>query len=146
MKKALSCILSFLPTIIILTCIVILIVFTGLENSGYAIGTVGEIIRILTLLVELAGVGLGVTLVIIYIVKTIKNQNLSVGMKILWCWLLFQMSVFFFVNLPSYMLQLLLLSNYHKSGFLLLLYFGSLLLHTPYMSFFDFLLLHMSPP
>jgi len=102
MKKALSCILSFLPTIIILTCIVILIVFTGLENSGYAIGTVGEIIRILTLLVELAGVGLGVTLVIIYIVKTIKNQNLSVGMKILWCWLLFQMSVFFFVNLPVY--------------------------------------------
>ncbi len=102
MKKTLSCILSFVPTVTIFICIIILIFFTGYESLGYEIGTIGVILRILTLLVEVAAFVLGIVLMIIYIVKTIINKNLSIGMKILWCALLFYLSVFLFAILPVY--------------------------------------------
>ncbi len=102
MKKTLSCILSFLPMVLIISYIVISIVITVVESTGYSMGTVGVIFTVLALLIGIAGFILGGVLVIVYIVKTIKNNNLSVGIKVLWCWLLFQMSVFFFAILPIY--------------------------------------------
>lgn len=102
MKKTLSCILSFLPTIVIFISMVILILITGFENGGYSIGTPVVILRICTLLVEIAAFILGFVLMIIYIVKTVKNKNLSTGMKVLWCALLFYLSVFLYVILPIY--------------------------------------------
>lgn len=101
-KKTLSCILSFLPMVLIISYIVISIVITAVESTGYSMGTVGVIFTVLALLIGIAGFILGGVLVIVYIVKTIKNNNLSVGIKVLWCWLLFQMSVFFFAILPIY--------------------------------------------
>ncbi len=102
MKKALSCILSFLPTIIIFLGMIVLILITGLENSGYTIGTALTVLRILMLFVAMSGFVLGFVLMIVYIVKTFKNPNLSTGMKVLWCLLLFYLSVFFYGILPVY--------------------------------------------
>ena len=102
MKKTLSCILSFIPTVTVLTCIVILIIITGLINGGIADGVFITVLQTCTLIVEILGFILGVVLLVIYIIKTIINRNLTVGMKILWCALLFYLSVFFFAILPVY--------------------------------------------
>lgn len=102
MKKTLSCILSFLPTVLILLGMITLIIITGLQNSGIDTGVFVTVLQILALLVEMAGWLMGFVMMIIYIVKTIKNKNFSVGIKILWCALLFYLSVFLFANLPVY--------------------------------------------
>ena len=102
MKKTLSCILSFLPGILIVLGMITLIIITGVQNSGIDTGVFVTVLQILALLIELAGWIMGFVLMIIYVVKTIKNKNFSVGIKILWCALLFYLSVFFYVILPIY--------------------------------------------
>lgn len=102
MKKTLSCILSFLPTAMILLGMITLIIITGLQSGGFDTGVFVTILQVLALLVEMAGCLTGFVLMIIYIVKTIKNKNLTVGMKIIWCALLFYLSVFLFSILPVY--------------------------------------------
>lgn len=102
MKKTLSCILSFLPTAIIIVSMIILIILTGIINAGIAEGTFITILQTCTLIVEILGFILGFVLLVIYFIKTIINKKLSVGMKILWCALLLYLSVFFFAILPVY--------------------------------------------
>ncbi len=102
MKKTLLCILSFLPTALIFMGMVTLIIITGFQNSGFDTGVVVTILQILALLIEIVGIILGAVMMIIYIVKTIKNKNLSVGMKVLWVVLLLYLSVFLFAILPVY--------------------------------------------
>ncbi len=102
MKKVVSCILSFLPGILIVVGMITLIIITGLQNSGIDTGVFVTVLQILALLIEMVGWLTGFVLMIIYVVKTIKNKNLSVGMKILWCALLIYLSVFFYVILPIY--------------------------------------------
>lgn len=102
MKKTLLCILSFLPTILIFLGMITLIVITGLQAGGMETGIVVTILQILALLTELAGFVLGSIMMIIYIIKTITNKNLSDGMKAVWCALLFFLSVFLFGILPVY--------------------------------------------
>lgn len=102
MKKTLFGILSFLPTILIFLGMITLIVITGVQNGGIETGTFVTILQILALLTEIAGFILGGVMVIIYIIKTITNKNLSDGMKVVWCALLFFLSVFLFGILPVY--------------------------------------------
>ena len=102
MKKTLSCILSFLPAVLILLGMITLIIITGVQNSGIDTGVFVTILQILALLVEMAGWIMGFVMMIIYIVKTITNKSFTVGMKVLWCALLLYLSVFLFAILPVY--------------------------------------------
>lgn len=102
MKKTLSCILSFLPTALILVGMITLIVITGFQNSGFDTDVAVKVLQILAMLIEISGILLGAVMMIIYIVKTIINKDFSVGIKVLWCALLFYLSVFLFAILPVY--------------------------------------------
>ncbi len=88
MKKVLSCILSFLPLLLIAFVIIAYIVAVLVIGEG--IMTTPEIIAMICLLaVAVVAVILTFVLMIWYMIKACKNPDLSTGMKVLWCALLY---------------------------------------------------------
>lgn len=95
MKKVLSCILSFLPLVMMaLTFLVffiaILIFGEGTMSSGESVLMIGLI------LFELIGVALTYVIMIWYMIKTCKNPGFTTGTKVLWCLLLYFFNLFVF--------------------------------------------------
>ena len=95
MKKVLSCILSFLPLVLIAFVIIAYIVAAMVIGEG--IMTTPEIIAVICLLlIAVVAVLLTFVLMIIYIVKACKNPALSTGMKVLWVFVLYSFNVLVF--------------------------------------------------
>ena len=84
MKKTLSCILSFLPGILIVLGMITLIIITGVQSSGIDTGVFVTVLQILALLVELAGWIMGFALMIIYVVMGfwIANHEFQFGIYV----------------------------------------------------------------
>ena len=95
MKKALSCILSFLPLLLIAFSLILLLVFGIIFGEG-TLTAIQTIIMILLLAMELIGVLLALTLIVIYIVKACKNPDISTGMKVAWCFIIYSFNIFVF--------------------------------------------------
>ncbi len=95
MKKGLSCILSFLPLVMIVLTFVVL--FAMLMIFGEGTMTTGQTILMIGLLIfELIGVILTFVMMIWYMIKTYKNPEFTTGMKILWFALLYCFNLFAF--------------------------------------------------
>lgn len=95
MKKGLSCILSFLPLVMIVLTFVVL--FAMLIIFGEGTMTTGQTILMIGLLIfELIGVILTFVVMIWYMIKTYKNPEFTTGMKILWFALLYCFNLFVF--------------------------------------------------
>ncbi len=95
MKKGLSCVLSFLPLIIIVLTFVVL--FGALMIFGEGAMSTGQTIFMIGLILfELIGVILTYVVMIMYMIKTCKNPEFTTGMKILWCVLLYCFNIFIF--------------------------------------------------
>lgn len=95
MKKGLSCILSFLPLVMIVLTFVVL--FAMLIIFGEGTMTTGQTILMIGLLIfELIGVILTFVVMIWYMIKTYKNPEFTTGMKILWFVLLYCFNLFVF--------------------------------------------------
>lgn len=94
MKKTFSCIMSILPLIgIILSvgfAVVCLFVAEGVMSTGEVI------VAIFFLALTLLSVVGTFAVMIWFMVKACKNPNLSTGMKVLWCVLLYCFNVFVF--------------------------------------------------
>lgn len=92
MKKTMSCIVSFLPLILLaVTFIFMCLLFFVEEGSALLM-----IIGLIGALIALAASTTGVVLMVIYMIKACKNPALSTGMKVLWCILLYCFNVFLF--------------------------------------------------
>ncbi len=88
MKKALSCILSFLPLVMIVTTFIVLLACMIIFGEGTM--STGETILAMGLIIfELIGVALTFFMIVWYMIKTCKKPEFSIGMKILWCALLY---------------------------------------------------------
>lgn len=95
MNKVLSCILSFLPAVLIFSSL--LAFFACYMIFGEGTMTAFEtILAFLIIGVEFIGVILTFVIMIWYIVKVFKNPELSTGMKILWCFLLYSFNLFIY--------------------------------------------------
>lgn len=95
MKKALSCILSFLPLVMIAGTFIVL--FIAILVFGEGTMSTGEIILMIGLILfELLGVALTFFMMIWYMIKTFKNPGFTTGMKVLWCILLYCFNLFVF--------------------------------------------------
>lgn len=88
MNKVLSCVLSFLPLVLFILSMVGLIVFAIVAGEGTM--SVGGTIALIALFIfELITVVLTFGIMIWYMIKACKNPELSTGMKVLWCALLY---------------------------------------------------------
>lgn len=88
MKKVLSCILSFMPLLLIAFVVIAFMVASIFIGEGN-MSTPENIAMICLMLVAVVAVILTFVLMIVYIVKAFKNPDLSTGMKVLWCALLY---------------------------------------------------------
>ena len=94
-KKALSCILSFLPVVMIASTLIVFLIAFLIFGEGTM--STGEIILMIGLLLfELLGVALTFFMMIWYMIKTFKNPAFSTGTKVLWCILLYCFNMFVF--------------------------------------------------
>ena len=94
MKKILSCLLSFLPGILLLITFITASFFTFLGNSPMT--TLETLLALLMVGLAFLAVILTYGVMIYYIVKVCKNPQLSGGMKALWVALLYCLNVFVF--------------------------------------------------
>lgn len=95
MKKALSCILSFLPLILTMGPLFILMILTAIYGDKTLHGA--EVVFAFALLAAVViGVILTFVMMVWYIIKTWKDFYLSTGMKILWTALLYCCNIFVF--------------------------------------------------
>lgn len=96
MKKIMSCLLSFSPLI---TLVVSMVLLFGTSIVG---GIIGEqtvpwwlmIFMILATILAFAAVILTFVVMIMYIIKTCKNTELSAEKKVIWCIVLYFLNVF----------------------------------------------------
>ena len=95
MKKALSCILSFLPLVMIALTFIVLLVALLIFGEG-TMSTGETILMIGLILFEFIGVALTFFMIIWYMIKTCKNPEFTTGMKVLWCVLLYCFNLFVF--------------------------------------------------
>ena len=91
MNKALSCILSFLPAILVFGTVILFAVFGIVVGTEGTMGVGATIFMILLLIFEFVGVILALVMI-----KACKNPNLSTGMKVLWCILIYSFNLFIF--------------------------------------------------
>ena len=88
MKKVVSCILSFLPLVMIFLTMVVFFLSYFIVGEGTM--TAGETIFMLGLvLFTLIGVVLTFVMMVWYMIKACKNPEFSTGIKVLWCVLLY---------------------------------------------------------
>ncbi len=94
MKKILSCLLSFLPGILLLVSFITVFFFTLFGNDPMT--TFETLLALLMVGLAFLAVILTYGVMIYYIVKACKNPQLSGGMKALWVALLYCLNVFVF--------------------------------------------------
>lgn len=94
MKKILSCMLSFLPGILLLVSFITAFLFTIFGNDP--LSTFETVLAFLMMGLAILAVILTYGVMIYYIVKACKNPQLSGGMKALWVVLLYCFNVFVF--------------------------------------------------
>lgn len=98
MKKNLNCILAFAPLVCVIAGIVLVMI------SGIVGGIVGEgavlvicsILSILGFILVFAGVIADLVVMVYYGVLVCKRKDLEVGMKVLWCVLLYFFNILIF--------------------------------------------------
>ena len=95
MKKALSCMLSFLPLVLIALSLILLLIFGIIFGEG-TLTVIQTIFMFFLVAMELIGVLLGLTLIVVYIIKACKNPNISTGMKVAWCFIIYSFNIFAF--------------------------------------------------
>ncbi len=95
MKKALSCILSFLPLVLIALTLILFLVFGIFIGEG-TLNVWQTIVMLFLVAMELIGVLLALVLIVLYIIKACKNPNISTGMKVVWCLLIYNLNIFVF--------------------------------------------------
>lgn len=95
MNKGLSCVLCFLPGVLFAIALVLM----GVCSVG-AVGTMGEgeiaILTILMLLTAFLSVVAVYGVMIWLMIKTFKNSNLTTGVKVVWCIVLYALNLFAF--------------------------------------------------
>lgn len=94
MKKAMSCLLSFLPGITLLISFISVFAITIMGADTMSTGE--TVLALLMVLIAFVAVILTYGVMIFYIVKACKNPALSGGMKALWIALLYCLNVFVF--------------------------------------------------
>ena len=99
MKKAITCILSFLPMIATVLYVVAIIAMSIISEEFYLTDSVETILVLLMLVFSLAFIVAVFGVMIYFIVHACKSPNLETGMKVLWVFLLYQFNLF---ALPVY--------------------------------------------
>lgn len=93
MKKALSCILSFMPFFLTMIPLVIMMILVAIYGDKQLHGA--EAVLAFSLLgAVIIGVVLTFVLMVWYMIRTWKDFYLSTGMKILWTALLYCCNIF----------------------------------------------------
>lgn len=96
MNKTLSGILAFVP-LAAMSSLLVAMIYMGINFGDAAYLTSAErVLLILTFIYMLACTALSFGFVAYYIVKTIRNPQLSTGMKVLWCFMHYQFNAFVF--------------------------------------------------
>lgn len=96
MNKVLSCILSFMPAVLVFGALLMFFVFYLIAGDESTMTAAETIIAFLILGIEFIGVILTFVLMVWYMVKACKNPYLSTGMKVLWCFLLYFFNLFIY--------------------------------------------------
>lgn len=96
MNKALSCFLSFLPAILVFGTLILFAVFGIVAGMEGTMGAGETIFMIFLLVFEFIGVILALVMIVWYMIKACKNPNLSTGMKVVWCFLIYSFNLFIF--------------------------------------------------
>lgn len=95
MKKTVTCILSFLPALMIAITFIVMF-FVLIIVGDEPMNTIGIIGMVLLVIFELIGVFLALGLIVWYMIIACKSPKLSVGMKVFWCIMLYCFNLFVF--------------------------------------------------